>query len=61
MKIECLFRKVPSFLAKKNVAVILLFFMAKEETKKIVLSIIVTRTVYAGKKVLADLSKHSIR
>ena len=46
---------------KKNVAVILLFFMAKEETKKIVLSIIVTRTVYAGKKVLADLSKHSIR
>ena len=61
MKIECLFRKVPSFLAK-NVAVILLFFVAKEETKKkIVLSIIVTRTVYAGKKVLADLSKHSIR
>ena len=33
MKIECLFRKVPSFLAK-NVAVILLFFVAKEETKK---------------------------
>ena len=58
MKIECLFRKVPSFLAK-NVAVILLFFVAKEETKK--MSIIVTRTVYAGKKVLADLSKHSIR
>ena len=44
---------------KKNVAVILLFFVAKEETKK--MSIIVTRTVYAGKKVLADLSKHSIR
>ena len=59
MKIECLFRKVPSFLTKKNVAVILLFFVAKEETKK--MSIIVTRTVYAGKKVLADLSKHSIR